>query len=39
VLWGFVGGSAALVLEVPADYVLLAAGVLLAAVTVAARVA
>jgi len=31
VLWGFIGGSAALLLNVPTDYVLLGAGVLLAA--------
>ena len=31
ILWGFIGGSAALLLNVPTDYVLLGAGVLLAA--------
>jgi uncharacterized protein DUF6064 len=34
-LWGFVGGSAAVLLAVPADYVLLAAGVLQAGVVIA----
>ena len=29
ILWGFIGGSAALLLQVPTDYVLLASGVLL----------
>ena len=29
VLWGFIGGSAAVLLDVPTDYVLLAGGVLL----------
>ena len=29
ILWGFIGGSAAVLLQVPTDYVLLAAGVLL----------
>jgi hypothetical protein len=36
-LWGFVGGSAAVLLSVPADYVLLGAGVLLTIVLVTAR--
>ena len=30
VLWGFIGGSAAVLLDVPTDYVLLAGGALLA---------
>jgi hypothetical protein len=30
VLWGFIGGSAAVLLAVPTDYVLLAAGLVLA---------
>jgi hypothetical protein len=32
VLWGFIGGSAAILLDVSTDYVLLAAGTLLTAV-------
>lgn len=38
VFWGFVGGSAAVLLAVPTDYVLLGAGVLLTVVLVAQRV-
>jgi hypothetical protein len=34
VLWGLIGGSAALLLSIPTDYVLLAGGLLLAAVLV-----
>ena len=37
VFWGFVGGSAAVLLAVPPDYVLLGAGVLLTVVLVAQR--
>jgi hypothetical protein len=36
-VWGFVGGSAAALLEVPTDYVLLGAGLLLTAIMVAQR--
>jgi hypothetical protein len=35
VLWAVIGGSAALLLEVPTDYVLLAAGALLTVVLIA----
>lgn len=38
VVWGLIGGSAAVLLAVPADYVLLGAGVLLAALLVGQRV-
>jgi hypothetical protein len=37
ILWGFTGGSAAVLLAVPTDYVLLVAGMLLALVMVARR--
>jgi hypothetical protein len=37
VVWGFVGGSAAILLSVPTDYALLFSGVLLTAVLVAER--
>ena len=32
VMWGAIGGSAAILLDVPTDYVLLGAGLMLAAV-------
>jgi hypothetical protein len=38
ILWGFIGGSAAMLLEVRTDYVLLAAGVLLLVVVVRQRI-
>jgi hypothetical protein len=38
IVWGFIGGSAAVLLSVPADYVLLAAGMLLTVVVVAQRI-
>jgi hypothetical protein len=37
IVWGFIGGSAATLLDVPTDYVLLAAGMLLLIVLVAQR--
>jgi hypothetical protein len=37
VLWGFVGGSAATILAVPTDYVLLGAGVLLTFILIQQR--
>jgi hypothetical protein len=38
-LWGLIGGSAALLLAVPADYVLLGAGLLLSSMLIARGVA
>jgi hypothetical protein len=38
VAWAFIGGSAALLLNVPADYILLGAGVLLTGVVIGRRV-
>jgi hypothetical protein len=38
IVWGFIGGSAAVLLAVPTDYVLLGGGILLSAILVAQRV-
>ena len=38
IIWGMIGGSAAVLLGVPTDYVLLGAGVLMAALLIARRV-
>jgi hypothetical protein len=38
VIWGVIGGSAAMLLTVPTDYVLLGAGVLLATLLIRQRV-
>jgi hypothetical protein len=38
VLWGFVGGSAATILAVPTDYILLAAAILVTVILIAQRV-
>ena len=38
VIWGIIGGSAAVLLTVPTDYVLLGAGVLLATLLISRRV-
>jgi hypothetical protein len=37
IVWGFIGGSAAMLLAVPTDYVLLGAGILLTAILVVQR--